>query len=168
MRSRMLLGLLVVAAAATVGSVQAAQLATRRAHNTVRSRIRLPAPGHWQLSLLTVKVTAPKGEQVGPLGFREINRAQLSKDKVRVAEAITPRSSQKQDVTFKVFVLILRGRAATGHIVRDNNFSRIDNVELIFDLQEQLTDETVTVITFGRNYNIFKYTEGLGGLAFAN
>jgi hypothetical protein len=48
------------------------------------------------------------------------------------------------------------------------NFSRIDNVELVLDLQDQLSDETVTIIVFGRNWNVFRYREGLGGLAFAN
>lgn len=47
------------------------------------------------------------------------------------------------------------------------NFSRIDNVELVLDLQDQLSDEEVTVIVFGRNWNVFRYREGLGGLAFA-
>lgn len=48
------------------------------------------------------------------------------------------------------------------------NFSRIDNVELIFDLQDALANEEVTVRVFGRNWNLFRYREGLGGLAFAN
>lgn len=48
------------------------------------------------------------------------------------------------------------------------NFSRIDNVELILELQDQLMDEEVQVVCFARNLNIFRYREGLGGLAFAN
>lgn len=59
------------------------------------------------------------------------------------------------------------------------NFSRIDNVELIFDLQEELfkpnadqvaagVNTDVTIIVFGRNWNVFRYREGLGGVAFAN
>jgi hypothetical protein len=38
------------------------------------------------------------------------------------------------------------------------NFSRIDNVEFIFDLQEALSDEEVTIIVFGRNWNVFRLT----------
>jgi len=48
------------------------------------------------------------------------------------------------------------------------NFSRIDNVELIFDLQETLSEEEVSVLVFGRNINVFRYREGLGGIAFSN
>ena len=54
------------------------------------------------------------------------------------------------------------------------NFSRIDNVELIFDLQEELSTnaagkaEQVVILVFGRNYNVFRYRDGLGGLAFSN
>lgn len=48
------------------------------------------------------------------------------------------------------------------------NFSRIDNIELILDLQSALADEEVSVIIFGRNWNVFRYREGLGGLAFSN
>lgn len=48
------------------------------------------------------------------------------------------------------------------------NFSRIDSVELIFDLQDALTDEEVTVMVFARNWNVFRYRDGLGGLAFSN
>lgn len=48
------------------------------------------------------------------------------------------------------------------------NFSRIDNVELIFDLQDGLSEEEVTIMVFARNWNVFRYREGLGGVAFAN
>ena len=48
------------------------------------------------------------------------------------------------------------------------NFSRIDNVELLIDLQDALSDEEVTVIVFARNWNVIRYTEGLGGVAFSN
>lgn len=44
------------------------------------------------------------------------------------------------------------------------NFSRIDNVELLIDLQDELSDEEVTVIVFGRNWNVFRYREGLNWL----
>jgi hypothetical protein len=48
------------------------------------------------------------------------------------------------------------------------NFSRIDNVELIFDLQDALADEDITVLVFGRNHNVFRLRQGLGGIAFSN
>lgn len=48
------------------------------------------------------------------------------------------------------------------------NASRIDNVELILELQEELSDEEVSVLVFGRNWNVFRYREGLGGVAFSN
>lgn len=48
------------------------------------------------------------------------------------------------------------------------NFSRIDNVELIFDLQDALADEEITILVYARNWNVMRYREGLGGVAFAN
>lgn len=48
------------------------------------------------------------------------------------------------------------------------NFSRIDSVELTFDLQQGLSNEQVTVIVFATNWNVFRFREGLGGVAFAN
>lgn len=69
------------------------------------------------------------------------------------------------------------------------NFSRIDNVELTFDMQDQidmpppvqsfekynrgcippkpLTGD-FTVLVFARSWNILRYREGLGGLAYSN
>ena len=68
------------------------------------------------------------------------------------------------------------------------NFSRIDNVELTFDMQDgldqpplprtvALDDRTCnirpstgdfTVFVFARSWNIIRYREGLGGLAYSN
>ena len=55
------------------------------------------------------------------------------------------------------------------------NFSRIDNAEFIFAHQNALvsppgggTSEQVENIIFARNWQIFKYRQGLGGIAFAN
>jgi hypothetical protein len=48
------------------------------------------------------------------------------------------------------------------------NFSRIDNVNLVLDLQDELADEDVIVIVFARNWNVFRLKEGLGGIGFAN
>jgi hypothetical protein len=48
------------------------------------------------------------------------------------------------------------------------NASRIDNVELILELQDELTNlYPVQIVVFGRNWNIFRYREGLGGQAFS-
>jgi hypothetical protein len=41
------------------------------------------------------------------------------------------------------------------------NASRIDNVELILELQDELAAEQVQIVVFGRNWNIFRYREGL-------
>jgi hypothetical protein len=53
------------------------------------------------------------------------------------------------------------------------NFSRIDNIELTFEMQDGVggtnggsTD--VQVIVFARNWNVVRYRDGLGGLAFSN
>lgn len=48
------------------------------------------------------------------------------------------------------------------------NFSRIDNVEMVLELQQKLEDNDIQVVVFGRNWNIFRYRDGLGGLAFSN
>ena len=48
------------------------------------------------------------------------------------------------------------------------NASRIDNVELILELQDNLADAEVSITVFGRNWNVFRYREGLGGTAFSN
>jgi len=48
------------------------------------------------------------------------------------------------------------------------NFSRIDNVTLILTLQDQLVDEECKIIVFGRNWNVFRYRQGLGGTAFSS
>ena len=69
------------------------------------------------------------------------------------------------------------------------NFSRIDNVELTFDMQDGLDQPPLprafpnavdnvcnlrpvtgdfTVIVFARSWNVIRYREGLGGLAYSN
>ena len=50
------------------------------------------------------------------------------------------------------------------------NFSRIDNAEFVFAMQHALisANESVETIVFARNWQIFKYRQGLGGVAFAN
>lgn len=37
------------------------------------------------------------------------------------------------------------------------NLSRIDNTELLLDLQDELCDQNVCIIVFGRNWNIFRW-----------
>jgi hypothetical protein len=48
------------------------------------------------------------------------------------------------------------------------NFSRLDTVELIFDLQDGLSEDEVTVIVFAVSWQVFRYRQGLGGVAFGN
>lgn len=48
------------------------------------------------------------------------------------------------------------------------NMSRIDHVTLTLTLQESLSQETVTVLVYARNFNVLRFKEGLAGLAFAN
>jgi hypothetical protein len=47
------------------------------------------------------------------------------------------------------------------------NFSRIDQVELLLELQDDLATEDVQIILFGRNWQVYKYRCGTGGIAFA-
>jgi len=48
------------------------------------------------------------------------------------------------------------------------NFSRIDNVEVILDIQDALADDPITVTIFGINRNVLRFRDGLVGLAFSN
>jgi hypothetical protein len=48
------------------------------------------------------------------------------------------------------------------------NMSRVDHVDLSLQLQENLGKEQVTVLVFCRSWNILRFREGLGGLAYAN
>lgn len=50
------------------------------------------------------------------------------------------------------------------------NFSRIDNAEFVFAMQDELAadSESVNTLVFARNWQVFKYRQGLGGIAFAN
>lgn len=47
------------------------------------------------------------------------------------------------------------------------NFSRIDNVEMQLSLQSEMSDEDVSIIVFGRSWNVMRYREGLAGLSFS-
>ena len=55
------------------------------------------------------------------------------------------------------------------------NFSRIDNIELMLELQDNITNASsatntgdFTVVVYARNWNVIRYRDGLGGLAFSN
>ena len=61
------------------------------------------------------------------------------------------------------------------------NFSRIDNVELTFEMQDGIdqlpnlkrdsgrpVSGDFTIVVFARSWNILRYREGLGGLAYSN
>ncbi len=48
------------------------------------------------------------------------------------------------------------------------NFSRLENVQLILDLQDGLQKEDVTVIIFSRSLNLLKFRDGVAGLAFSS
>ena len=48
------------------------------------------------------------------------------------------------------------------------NFSRIDHCDLMLELQEGLSREQSTIMVFALSYNVLRFREGLGGLAFAN
>lgn len=48
------------------------------------------------------------------------------------------------------------------------NFSRLESVTLILDLQDGLQHEDVTVIIFSRSLNLLKFRDGVCGLAFSS
>ena len=47
------------------------------------------------------------------------------------------------------------------------NFSRLESVTLILDLQDGLQSEDVTVIIFSRSLNLVKFRDGVAGVAFS-
>jgi len=46
------------------------------------------------------------------------------------------------------------------------NLSRIDNIELVLDMQSALTNEAYNVFCFSRSWNLLRFREGVGGLSF--
>jgi hypothetical protein len=46
------------------------------------------------------------------------------------------------------------------------NLSRIDNIELVLDMQPGLENESFTVFVFARSWNVLKIEGGTCGLAF--
>ena len=48
------------------------------------------------------------------------------------------------------------------------NFSRLESVTLVIQLQEGLESEDVTVIIFARSFNLLKFRDGVAGLAFSS
>lgn len=46
------------------------------------------------------------------------------------------------------------------------NLSRIDNIELVLDMQSALANDSYTVYIFSRSFNLMRYREGVAGAAF--
>ena len=46
------------------------------------------------------------------------------------------------------------------------NLSRIDNIELVLDMQSALANESYTVFIFARSWNIMRFKEGVAGSAY--
>ena len=47
------------------------------------------------------------------------------------------------------------------------NLSRIDNVELVLDMQSALANESYSVLIWSRSWNLMRFREGVGGPAFS-
>jgi hypothetical protein len=47
------------------------------------------------------------------------------------------------------------------------NFSRIDNIELVLDMQSALTNEAYNVNIYARNWNLLRFKDGVCGLGYA-
>lgn len=47
------------------------------------------------------------------------------------------------------------------------NLSRIDNIELVLEMQSALANESYTVFCFSRSWNLMRFREGVGGKAYA-
>ena len=46
------------------------------------------------------------------------------------------------------------------------NLSRVDNIELVLDMQSALANEAYTVYIFSRSWNLMRFKEGVAGAAF--
>lgn len=46
------------------------------------------------------------------------------------------------------------------------NLSRIDNIELVLDMQSAIANESYTVFVFSRSWNLMRFREGVAGAAF--
>lgn len=46
------------------------------------------------------------------------------------------------------------------------NLSRIDSIELVLDMQSALANESYTVYVYSRSFNLMRFREGVGGVAF--
>ena len=46
------------------------------------------------------------------------------------------------------------------------NLSRIDNIELVLDMQSALANESYSVFVFSRSWNLMRFREGVAGTAF--
>jgi hypothetical protein len=73
-------------------------------------KIPLPAPDQAKVSLVTVKVTAPKGKKVGAFKVIARNAAALGGPQLntQAIAVVGPPSSNKQTATFRVYVFIHR------------------------------------------------------------
>ena len=47
------------------------------------------------------------------------------------------------------------------------NLSRIDNIELVLDMQSALANESYSVFIFARTFNLLRFREGVAGMAYA-
>lgn len=47
------------------------------------------------------------------------------------------------------------------------NLSRIDNIELVLDMQSAIANESYTVYVFSRSWNLMRFREGVAGTAYA-
>lgn len=48
------------------------------------------------------------------------------------------------------------------------NFSRIDNVEFRVEIQPEIAGSDCSLVVYGRNFNIFRFKSGLGGVLYSN
>src|SRR5439155_21054744 len=101
MRSRMLLGLSLVGAIAAwvvlVGSAGASRDAnTTSARRAYHVKVPLPQAGQAEVSVITVKATAPQGKSVGSLNVSASNAGQVEQASADAVAKVVPPSSGKR------------------------------------------------------------------------
>lgn len=128
-------------------------------------------------------------DPVAQVSLRLNNLPRFSQREGRYFRLVTPYQSHtnipNEHIYVFPFALKADGGVTGGNMEPSGsaNFSRIDNVELVLDMQKGLSDANVggstcsqghvsnghfSVTVFGRNFNVLRFREGLSGLAYSS
>jgi hypothetical protein len=151
MRVRLALGPLlvagIVAGSLVLGSADAARRATAaRPQATVKVQIPLPAQGHAEVMLVTVKATARRGKKLGRVRVTTANDAQLPANIRAVAVTARPRKRTARE-TVEIYVLVNRPTSfgkRTGHAIA----AQASTLDFTVHIESASSEETGTIGDF--------------------